>query len=269
MGNAMRSLDDALAAANSYGMCRRAFFTQKASASTAANVTSGYVTLGRHTPSFTVPTLTTATGYYMVGGSISHSQTVADVSYMLCLEVLLGTLTVSGNSYVDGSAMPTSREDPGDRTATLSTASMFCLAVVSTIMTATTPVLTVNYTNQSGTTGRSGTMTLPTNCNPDSAFMFNPHMQSGDTGVRDLSASGPNGMSISTGTAGSIKMYGCIPLLYSAGPLTIAGVNASLNALSAHLPQFRLVGGDVLSVYDVGQASNNAAFTTVQMLPDN
>ena len=270
MGLTLRSIDDALAACSAGGQCFRSFVVRNTAASSAALTTSGYQTLHRMTPSFTVPTLTAPyTGYYLTSGYLGITRNAtADVQLILCKEVLLGTLTVSGNSYADGSAMPTGVEDPGNRTGTLTSAASFCVAYVSVAMTATTPTLTVNYTNQGGTTGRSGTMVFGTNSLADSTFLFTPHLQSGDTGIRDLSASGPNGLSISTGTGGTIKFYGLIPLMYGVGPLATACVSSTPDIFSGQNVIPRLLGGDILSVYSTLTTVSISALCSMILTPD-
>lgn len=203
------------------------------SATTAATTTCGYVSGQRffRTIPFSSPFVP---GSGITGANLVYSRITSTGAQcpMVCgIEYLLGTLTVSGNSYADGVAMPTKTI----KGTSLQTATGYLLAVVTTTLSATTPVLTINYTNQSGTTGRSCTVTLPTNSAANSAFLINPHLQAGDTGVQNLSASGPNGISISTGASGVIKVYGILPLSetasgavytpYTPDPLTVPQEN--------------------------------------------
>lgn len=215
MATTLNSLDNIISQTTGKGNWPVWWSGVPAGATTAATATCGYVTAQRFNNPIVMPSM----GSGVTGAWLTYCRMSSAASTTTCmagLEYLLGTLTVSGNSYSDGVAMPTKTV----KGTSVTTAASAIFAVVTTTMTATTPVLTINYTNQAGTTGRSCTITLPTNAAAGSAFLITPHLQSGDTGIRDLSASAPNGLSISTGSAGVIKLYGVLPLSESASNFT-------------------------------------------------
>lgn len=268
MANPFRSLDDFMSQQNTYGIMPVSHFTSMSTTTTAGTTTSGYQTLQRFPQTFTVPSLgTNVTNAYM-GMYRSQSGGAGTPSLnMACLEITLGTLTVSGNSYADGSAMPSRVPymHTGGTSQTL--ASMIPVAYISTTLAATTPVLTFNYTNETGTTGRSSTVTLPTNAAVNSAFLLQPHLQSGDSAIRDLSASAPNGLSISTGTAGVIKVVGLIPLAVVSTGSSGQGQTVDNRRISETI--YPLQGSDVISFWRFGTASSGYIHSMFTLVPES
>jgi hypothetical protein len=189
-------------------------------------------------------------GTGVTGAYLTYCRIIGVTNTMvICgIEYLLGTLTVSGNSYSAGVSMPTKTV----KGVSTQTAASYAFAVVTTNLTVTAPVLTVNYTNQAGTTGRSCTLTLPNSPVSSTAFFLNANLQSGDSGIRTLSATG---MSISTGSAGVIKLYGVLPLSSSSGavgascftpdPLTVSEVPYKIEA-SENINFYRSSGNTLL-----------------------
>lgn len=265
MANPLRSQDDFINEQNSNGIMPVNIYQFHTTTTTAANTTSGYQTLQRFPNTFTVPSLGgSVSSAYMAMFKAQSAGAGIGTHVMACVEVLLGTLTVSGNSYADGSAMPTRTPYLYTTGASQTTASMIPAAYISATLTATTPTLTINYTNEQGTTGRSCTLTLPSNAVVNSAFLIQPHLQSGDSGIRDLSASSPNGLSISTGTAGTIRVVGLIPL----AKVTAGGNGQALHNDARRISEtmYPLKGGDVISFWKFGTASSgylNSVFTLV------
>lgn len=227
---------------------------------TAATTSSGGVSGQRFTQTISMPTF----GSGVTGAHLTYCRMASlttGVSMMIGIEYDLGTLTVSGNSYVDGVAMPT-KAVAG---SSITTAASYVMAVVTTTLTATTPVLTFNYTNQAGTTGRSGTITLPSNPVAGSIFMLTPHLQSGDTGIRNLSASSPNGLSISTGSAGVIKVYGVLPLCVGGMPTSYTPTHADPLAV-CNVP-YKIESGETLAFYRFGTTSSTMAMAALNFIP--
>lgn len=268
MANPLRSLDDLMAQQNSYGIMPVGHYATLTAITTAGTATSGYQTLQRFPQTFTVPSLGSGvTNAYMGMYRALNGGSGTGQQIMACLEVTLGTLTVSGNSYSDGSAMPSRIPYLYGAGSSQSLGSMIPVAYVSTTLTATTPVLTFNYTNESGTTGRSGTVTLPTNTTANSAFFLQPHLQSGDSAIRDLSAATPNGLSISTGTAGVIRVVGLIPLAeITAGT---SGQTLTSDNRRAGETAYPLQGGDVISFWRLGTSSSGYLHSVFTLLPES
>jgi hypothetical protein len=173
---------------------------------------------------------------------------------LAALETLLGSITFNGSTgtYSHGSSMGT-RSDPGDDSQTITAAASLVVAVVRTVLSATNPVMTFNYTNQDGTTGRSGSITVPTNAAVGSAFVLTPHFQGGDTGIRSLSSSSPNGLSLSGGASGVIDVYGLLLIGKCIG--TSNGIYANLDPLHASTPLWTAVAGDSIGLYRFGTNS--------------
>lgn len=227
---------------------------------TAATTSSGGATITRYAQTISLPTF----GSGVTGAHLTYCRMAAltsNVSMMIGIEYNLGTLTVSGNSYVDGVAMPT-KTVAG---SSITTAASYVMAVVTTTLSATTPVLTFNYTNQAGTTGRSGTITLPTNAAVGSAFLLTPHLQSGDTGIRNLSASGPNGLSISAGTSGVVSVRGVLPLCIGGMPTTYTPTHPDPLAV-CNVP-YKIESGETLAVYRFGATTQTMCMAALNFIP--
>lgn len=268
MANPFRSLDDFMSQQNTYGVMPVSHYAAHSTTTTAATTTSGSQTLQRFPQTFTVPSLGSGvTNAYMSMYRNMNAGAGTGLITMACLEVTLGTLTVSGNSYADGSAMPSRTPYLFSSGSSQTLASMIPVAYISTTLSATTPVLTFNYTNETGTTGRSSTVTLPTNAALNSGFMLQPHLQSGDSGIRDLSASSPNGLSISTGTSGVIKVVGLIPLAVIANANTGQGLTVDGRRISDTF--YPLQGGDVISFWRFGTTSSGYLHSTFTLAPES
>lgn len=217
-------------------------------AATAGNSTSGSSQNLRHPSVWTMPSVGGGlTGMYVTACNIVVPG--GPGTAVLALEYLLGTLTVSGNVFsATGSvSMPTKPI----RGSSIQTSSMLTFAVVTTAMTATTPVLTTTYTDQDGNGSASCVMTLPTNALVNSAFRMQPHLASGDTGVRAVS-----NISISTGSAGVIKIYGLLPI---AEVITDTTVNreAQPSPLSQARPQWLIEPAENLAMYMMEWSATN------------
>ena len=262
MSTTLDSLNNVISQSTGKGSWPLFWWGIPSAAGSAATTSSGGVTTQRFSKPISLPALGTGvTGAYL---SYCRSMSVTGTAtVMVGIEYLLGTLTVSGNSYSHGVSMPT-KTIKGVSTLT-ATSEVF--AVVTTTLAATTPVLTFNYTDQDGNTGASGSMTLPTNSVIGSAFRITQHLASGDTGVRGLSASGPNGLSISTGTAGVIRLYGVLPLWSSSqnGAYSVGAVDP----FSVSENPYLIESGDAVGVYRYGTTLQTGAACVMNFVPSD
>lgn len=256
MGTALRSVNDALAAAQSKGMLKR-FWNTTRPASTAATATSGGVTVCRIWDPFTIPTLgsgvTGALLTYMRIGSLSQGMFVAAFEYPLA------SYTAGGSPSYNG-PMPT-RVANGVSTVL---GSPWPLLFVSSNITGT-PTFTITYTNQSGVTGKTATLTLPATAGAYSCFQIGPHLAAGDTGIREVT-----GISLSSGTytAGTVQVVGCMPLAVGHGGGQ--GGGSTTPPLSNAFPHYALLAGDVIAVYHVGsQTTASHVYVCLGMIADN
>ena len=188
----------------------------------------------------TAPSVGTGlTGMYITGCRLFPSTGGLAVA---ALEYTLGTLTVSGNVFADGVAMPSKTI----KATSVQTVAQIPAVYVSATMTATTPVLTITYKNQAGTGSRTCTMTLPSNAAANSVYLMAPHLQSGDTGVQDIT-----NISISTGSAGTIKIVGLLVLGTSSGQ-TIIG---AIDPLTTSMPIWLVAASETIAFYHLGAAT--------------
>ena len=203
MGTVLNSIDNIIASSEDNGPFTRFYYSTIGTATTAATTSSGYVNAQR----FPNPlTMLSSFGAGITGAVFPYVRCMSDDpdSHFICgIEYDMGTLTISGNSFADGVAMPTKVV----RGTSLQTASQIAFLVVNSTLTATTPVITITYTDQGGTTSNTATLTLPTNPVVNSSFLITPHLASGDTGIRDIT-----NMSTNVGTGGILKIYGLLIL---------------------------------------------------------
>lgn len=257
MGTVLNSLDNIISQATAQGTWRRNLFALQNSSTTAANITSGFNSGYRYSNTWTVPTF----GGAVTAAYCTYFRALCGItSYcaVLAYEQTLGTLTVSGNVFAAGSAMPT-RTIEGVSTTT---ATLMPVLVSTAAVTATTPVVTITYTNESGTSSRTATLTLPTNATANACFQIQPHLQSGDTGIRSV-----QNISISTGSAGTFKVYGLFPLGIVAS--AAASANSAFDFLASPFPMFPLATSDVLAIYQIGSTTASSVFASVCLVGDN
>lgn len=234
MASPVLSISQALANESQYGNIRQAL--QFVTATTSAATTTSGGSTSQRMGSYTVPTLSGATYYYMT----SYKEWVGtNTASFPALEVTLGTLTVSGNSFSSGSSMPT-RTIQGGSSTQLATSK--AVLVVTTVMTATAPVITITYTNQAGTTGHTATLTLGNNPIANSVYFLEQHLQSGDTGIRAVT-----NISTSAGSAGVLTVLGLLPL--SSHPGNTAGASIYNGILQNAITLYPLQAADVVGFY--------------------
>lgn len=256
MPSVLNSVDNILASAADNGIFTR-FFAGKIGTNTIANITSGYTSWGRSQLGITIPSLGTGLSG-VIFPYIEITSEDSKCGFAIGIEYLLGTLTVSGNSFADGVVMPTKTI----KGVSLQTAAQMVFAVVTTSLTATTPTLTTTYKNQAGTGGKVCTMTLPTNPVIDSAYLLTPNLANGDTGIQDIT-----NISIDTGSAGVISIYGllvlrmtsCAPTAQSIGPYSLTVPHIMWPAIA----------GEVIGFYRHIEASSGDILAIISGVADN
>lgn len=257
MGTVLNSLDNIITQATSKGMLTRCFSSLQNAATSAATVNCGKVLCVRHSNTYTVPSfgagVTSAYCTYFKGAT----------GTILCMPVMayeqtLGTLTVSGNVFSAGSAMPT-RTIEG---TSIVTATVLPMLAVTTAVTGSSPVVTITYENESGTSGRTATLTIPSNTAINSAFLITPHLQSGDSGIRSVS-----NISISTGSAGVLKVFGLFPLGISLAAVSTG--SSTFQFLSSPFPMFPLAASDSIAFYVFGSVSAHHLLAMFSLVGDN
>lgn len=249
------TINAAISAVATNGMMQRMYYLRMASAVTAATTASGGVSCARGTIRPQMPSNGTGVSGFIAANAWGFSNT--NISGLIYgLEYELGSLAVSGNTFTDGVAMPTKTV----RGASITTAASLVFAVATVAVTATTPTLTITYTDQDGNTGNTATLTLPTSPAVNSAFYVTPHLASGDTGIRDIT-----NMSISTGSAGTIKVYGVLPLMISTQTLAIPN---TLSILNAPLVPYLIEPNEYIGFYRFGSTSAGEAWAGFCLVPE-
>lgn len=256
MGNLLRSRDDMINLAQTYGVMRRVHVT-KAAATTAANSTSGKTSAKRY-PNFPIPSSFGAgvTAAYLTYCKMTSSNSATNM--VAGLEVELGSLAVSTNTFTSGSSMPTKTIEG----SSVTTASIITMLVATVAVTATTPTITITYTDQDGNTGQTCSMTLPTNILIDTAFLMSPHYANGDTGIRAVT-----NMSISTGSAGTLKVYGLLPQAWEANSGSAFG--GTMSAMTGPFPMVPFATSEKIGFYHFGTVSANDIMVSLCLSPDN
>ena len=218
-------------------MWRRFYMFRGPAAITAATTGSGYTTVRRFPRPIVIPSVAApVTGFYITAVIVAPSQTQGQI---VGLEYLLGTINIGTGAFTDGVAMP-SKTIRG--TSVQTAASLAFCAVTSAV--SGTSTITITYTNQSGTTGRTASLTLPSSPALGSAFYIHPHLQAGDTGIRDVT-----NITQSGGTGGVVEVYGLLPIR-SVASASMAGQDTSPLAV----PELDVLcePGEAINVYGVG-----------------
>lgn len=200
---ALDTWDGMMRLAQEYGPYLRSVIYQNSGGATAAISTAGVIPAARMPNPLVLPA-SFGTGvkgirFVNINGQVSNGQTMLLVG----LEYLLGTLDMNTGTFTDGVVMPTKIVN-GE---SVQTAAMWTFLTVTANVTATSPVVTVTYTNQDGTTSRSAALTLPSNPVNTSAYWMTRHLQGNDTAIRDVT-----NMTKSAGSAGTVRVYGLLPL---------------------------------------------------------
>lgn len=251
------TINAAIASSATNGMMIRTFYSRLASGTTtAATATSGGVTALRLPLRPQMPTNGTGVSGF-IATNIWATNGIANTGIIVGLEYELGSLAVSGNTFTDGVAMPTKTV----RGTSITTAASIIFAVVTVAVTATTPVLTITYTDQDGNTGNTATLTLPTSPLINTAFYVTPHLASGDTGIRDIT-----NISISTGTAGTIKVYGILPLTISTS--ANAAISAGLTCMNSSIVPYLIEPNEYIGFYRFGATTATELYAGFALVPE-
>jgi hypothetical protein len=164
---------------------------------------------------------------------------------VIAVETELGSLAVASNTFTAGTPMRTRRNRYGE---TVQADAVHVAIVATAALTATTPTITIGYTNQDGTSGRTATVVLPTNIAVNTAYFIRPNqLQAGDTAIRSVES-----ISKSAGTAGTLKLLGLTPLTTDVGSGLLVGANDSIQ-----IPKkcVEFYPGEVIGFYPMAQSS--------------
>lgn len=252
------TINAAIASSATNGMMQRMFYLRMGSTITAATTGSGAVTIMRGTQRPQMPSNGTGVNGFIATNAWGFNN-VTNTVMMYGLEYELGSLAVSGNTFTDGVAMPTKTV----RGASITTAASLVFATVTTGVTATTPTLTITYTDQDGNTGNTASLTLPTSPVANSGFYVTPHLASGDTGIRDVT-----NISISTGTAGTIKVYGVLPLMISSQASSNLGLATVLNSFNATIVPYLIEPNEYIGFYRFGSTGAGEFYAGFNLTPE-
>lgn len=252
------TINAAIASSATNGMMQRLFYMRQTAVITNATTTSGGVTLIRLPQRPQMPTNGSGVSGFIAANAWGFSN-ISNSGVLFGLEYELGSLAVSGNTFTDGVAMPTKTV----RGASITTAASLVFAVATVAVTATTPVLTITYTDQDGNTGQTATLTLPTSPVINTGFYVTPHLASGDTGIRDIT-----NISISTGTAGTIKVYGVLPLMISTQPANQAAIATVLSPFNSTIVPYLIEPNEYIGFYRYGGTTTSEVYAGFNLVPE-
>lgn len=262
MATTLDSFDNLISAATSQGVYTR-FFSGTAAAVTAATSANpaGYITGRRYANNITLPNAfgTGVQAAYLT--AFSGTTFAAGGIVIVAIEYVLGTLTVSGNSFAAGVSMPTKILRISGSNQSVQTATLLPIVVATAALTATTPTLTVTYTNQSGTGLKTATLSMPTNVAINTGYNLIPTLATGDTGVQAVT-----NMSISAGTVGTLKVYGLLPLgMFVSG----GSVNTTtIGPLTTPEPIYPIAAGESLGFYEFGTSVASQISCLISLVAD-
>ena len=163
-----------------------------------------------------------------------------DCSLLIAKLVDLGSLDISGPTFTDGSSMPTITECGVSRVT-----SSAVIAEVTTAFSATPGSYTITYVDQDGNAAETTSSVALTgsalvgSCSPVA-------LNTGDTGVRDITAATRTGGTTPTGV---MKFWGVIPLTIlpmPAGTANSASAWMSQDLVQGAFNPYRLGAGDIV-----------------------
>lgn len=258
------SVDNFISQNSAQGALSIPYYYKLASSTTGANTTSGYIS-GQRLPTTISMAELFATGFGtgVTGAIFTQIQAMnnqAGATIVCGIEIDMGSLAVSTNVFTDGSTMGT-RTVAG---SSVTMASVVPMLVVTSQLTAATPVITTTYTNQAGVGSKSSALTLPSNSVANSAFMMSPHLASGDTGIRDVT-----NMSKSAGTVGVLHVYGLLPLQIISQNNSTAHLVAGFDPLTIPLYPYSVQSTDTLAFYIFGTTSSGVTIANLNAIADN
>lgn len=248
------NINQALATSAAYGNFNRLYFAAITASTTLATTTSGRVTVQRLNISPQIPSLGSGVQGF-IASNISMYNDDAFTGMIVGIEYLLGSLNVGTGVFTDGVTMPTKTV----RGAAIQTAAGLAFATIRTTLNAATPTLTVTFTDETGTTGQTCQVGLPTNSLANSGFFLQPTFTTGSIGIRDVT-----GMTISAGSAGVIDIYGVLPLY-------MGFTNTSLhstNLLSNFNVPYLIEASEQIGFYRLFNQTTCDAVITMTLIPE-
>jgi hypothetical protein len=256
---------------SAYGMVSRVITQFIPAVTTAATTTCGLTSRQRYPASINVFGGTTAdpslgTGVTQVYLTDFMGFTEDTPQIILCgIEYNFGTMSGVTDTYTDsGVSMPSKTIRIEGADSAVQTAALVCHAVVTTAFSGTgTYTYAITYTNQDGTTGRTATIVVPNGSALYSAFDLIPHLQAGDTAIRDITACA---LTAGNPSAGVLTFYGLLPLAMSqTATVSTTGPN---DILSTNFPMFPIANTDEIAFYSSGQATSNRLVAYLALIGD-
>lgn len=184
-----------------------------------------------------------------VSGQINYVDPVAGNTYLARLQAsatVAGTLLLCDRLWHNGGYTITSTSAQASTTPTWPTRDAYGATngdgvllglEVSATAGAATPTITISYTNQTGTAGRSGTNTFVTTSGATAGAFYPVGLAAGDTGVRSVQSLTLNASWLS----GTINLVAYRPI--AALELTSANTPNAIDSITAGFP--RLFNGSV------------------------
>ena len=223
---------------------------------TAATVASGYVGFKHYTDEFIMPSSLPAgvPGYFL--GQCEVSSNINQATPMACLQYNLATLT-GASTFASGVTMPI-KAILGQ---SIQTNAMLCVVRITTTFTGSvSPVIVITYTNQDGTSGRTATLTLPSNPTINSCYLIAPHLQSGDTAIRSVQA-----ITRSTGTVGALVISGLLPMHIQPSTINAPG---AVEPLGRFAPRFLAEANETIAFYSNQNANATSVMVNGFLIPE-
>lgn len=258
MGNVINSIDNVITSQANNGEWPVFIFGRSVSSTTAALTTCGYTSIQKLENTFRMmPSFGTGVTGALLTSIYTNISTAT--RQMVCgIEYELATIDMNTGSASFAETMP-NKVILGD---TIQTASLFTLMVVTSSVTATTPTMSITYVNQNGDTGRTASLVLPTSPTVRSCFQVNPHLQSGDTGIRSVT-----GLTKSAGTAGTIKIYGILPLAIVNCSAT--SFSSSVGLFNTNLPKYPIAASENIGFYLINTTTTCSLLVKMGFTGDN
>lgn len=225
---------------------------------TAATINAGFMTWARYPSAFTMPSVGSGIkGLYLT--VLKVTQEDVTVEHLTALEFTLGQITGNGGTgtVANLAAMPARHVGPPHNASITNPASIRLFARVTTALPAVAPVLTVTYTDQDGNTGNTANITLPASSTVDTCYDITPHLASGDTGAREVTALSWTGSPAS----GVVRIVGLLPL--QSQDLISSGTFPSPPLFCVPMLPWCIEPGDVVGFYRGGQTGASSSFTVM------
>jgi hypothetical protein len=251
--------DSFLAQNTNFGGYYQEYFSRALANSTNANATSGSVAVQRMPSPLTMPS---SFGTGVTGCIFTKIDMISNVSNTMILagiEYDLGSINMSTGAFSDGRTMPSKIVNG----VSVQTASIIPMLAVTASVTAVAPAITITYKNQGGTGSRTATLTTANNPLLGSAFCIAPHLQSGDTGIQDIT-----NITKSAGSAGTVHVYGILPLAIS-GAGTNQGSYQGFDPMTLSLYPYTVEASEIISFYSIGSVTAAGIDASLVGVADN